>query len=73
MKTLSGKTLEEIAIERLKTFEPPEGYWVAYSGGKDSERPCCVEEIVVYVKMAIKIARQNGLGQALQAKETDGK
>lgn len=37
MKTLSGKTLEEIAIERLKAFEPKEGYWVAYSGGKDSD------------------------------------
>ena len=37
MKTLSGKTLEEIAIERLKGFQPPEGYWVAYSGGKDSD------------------------------------
>ena len=37
MKTLSGKTLEQIAIERLKAFEPDEGYWVAYSGGKDSD------------------------------------
>lgn len=26
----------KIAIERLKAFEPPEGYWLAYSGGKDS-------------------------------------
>lgn len=25
-----------IAIERLKYFEPPEGYYVAFSGGKDS-------------------------------------
>jgi phosphoadenosine phosphosulfate reductase len=24
------------AIERLKTYEPPEGYYVAFSGGKDS-------------------------------------
>jgi len=29
--------LSEIAIERLKAFEPAEGYWVAYSGGKDSD------------------------------------
>ena len=36
MNTLYG-TLEDIAMERLKTFEPPEGYWVAYSGGKDSD------------------------------------
>jgi phosphoadenosine phosphosulfate reductase len=26
-----------IAIDRLKTFEPPEGYYLAYSGGKDSD------------------------------------
>lgn len=31
------KNLDDIAIKRLKTFEPPEGYWVAYSGGKDSD------------------------------------
>jgi len=37
MNTLSGKSLEQIAIERLKLFDPPEGYWVAYSGGKDSD------------------------------------
>ena len=36
INTLFGK-LEDIAIERLKTFEPPEGYWIAYSGGKDSD------------------------------------
>lgn len=36
MNSLFGK-LEDIAIERLRTFEPPEGYWVAYSGGKDSD------------------------------------
>lgn len=26
----------QIAIERLKQFEPPEGYYLAFSGGKDS-------------------------------------
>lgn len=36
MNTLFGK-LDKIAIDRLKLFEPPEGYWVAYSGGKDSD------------------------------------
>lgn len=25
-----------LAIERLRSFEPPEGYWLAFSGGKDS-------------------------------------
>ena len=27
----------EIAIKRLQAFEPPEGYYVAFSGGKDSQ------------------------------------
>jgi phosphoadenosine phosphosulfate reductase len=26
----------KVAIDRLKAFEPPEGYWLAFSGGKDS-------------------------------------
>lgn len=28
---------ERTAIERLKAFEPPDGYYLAYSGGKDSD------------------------------------
>jgi phosphoadenosine phosphosulfate reductase len=32
----SGKDKTEIAIDRLKAFCPPEGYYVAFSGGKDS-------------------------------------
>lgn len=32
-----------IAIERLKMFEPPEGYYVAFSGGKDS---CVLKDLV---------------------------
>ena len=32
----TGKSKEEIAIDRIKTFCPPEGYYVAFSGGKDS-------------------------------------
>ena len=37
--TGSGKILDkvELAIQRLKAFEPPEGYYVAFSGGKDSQ------------------------------------
>ena len=31
-----GKTKVEVAIERFRTFEPPEGYYIAFSGGKDS-------------------------------------
>lgn len=27
----------EMSIQRLKAFEPPEGYYVAFSGGKDSQ------------------------------------
>lgn len=26
----------QVAIDRLKAFEPPDGYWLAFSGGKDS-------------------------------------
>lgn len=31
------RTKLEIAIQRLKSFEPPDGYFVAFSGGKDSQ------------------------------------
>ena len=35
--TLFGKLNKvEQAIQRFKTFAPPEGYWLAFSGGKDS-------------------------------------
>lgn len=33
---LEGKTKEQVAIERLRQYEPPEGYYLAFSGGKDS-------------------------------------
>ena len=31
------RTKLDIAIQRLKSFEPPEGYFLAFSGGKDSQ------------------------------------
>lgn len=31
-----GKDKVEQAIERIKTFEPEEGYYLSFSGGKDS-------------------------------------
>lgn len=31
-----GMDMVEVAIERLKAFEPPKGYYLAFSGGKDS-------------------------------------
>lgn len=31
------KDLEKTAIERFKAFEPADGYYLAYSGGKDSD------------------------------------
>jgi phosphoadenosine phosphosulfate reductase len=34
--TLSGQAIDELAIDRIKAFEPEEGYWLAFSGGKDS-------------------------------------
>lgn len=36
-KDLFGHDKVEEAIERIKTFEPPEGYYLAFSGGKDSQ------------------------------------
>ena len=33
---LDGSTRIDQAIARLREFEPPEGYWLAFSGGKDS-------------------------------------
>ena len=31
-----GKNKIEVAIDRIRYFEPPEGYYLAFSGGKDS-------------------------------------
>ena len=33
---LGGRDLVEITLMRLREFEPPEGYHLAFSGGKDS-------------------------------------
>ena len=33
---IDGKDKVQVAIDRLKAFEPPEGYYLAFSGGKDS-------------------------------------
>lgn len=33
---LESKDKVQVAIERIRTFEPPEGYYLAFSGGKDS-------------------------------------
>ena len=37
-----GKTKLESTIERIKAFEPEDGYFVAFSGGKDSQ---CILEL----------------------------
>jgi len=39
---LAGKTKVEISIKRIKFFEPPDGYWLAFSGGKDS---CVIKKL----------------------------
>lgn len=36
MPDLFGKTAEDYSIDVIKEFEPPEGYYLAFSGGKDS-------------------------------------
>ncbi len=33
---IDGKDKIEVALDRLRMFEPPEGYYLAFSGGKDS-------------------------------------
>ena len=33
---MSGLDKVEVAIERLRLYEPPEGYYLCFSGGKDS-------------------------------------
>lgn len=33
---MNGKDKVQVAIDRLKLLEPPEGYYLAFSGGKDS-------------------------------------
>lgn len=33
---LDGQAIDDCAIERLRFHEPPDGYWLAFSGGKDS-------------------------------------
>lgn len=37
-----GKDKVQVAIERLQTVEPPEGFYLAFSGGKDS---CCLKAL----------------------------
>ena len=40
--TLEGQTKDQIAISRLREWEPPEGFYVAESGGKDS---ACIDDL----------------------------
>ncbi|MFA5186395.1 MAG: phosphoadenosine phosphosulfate reductase family protein [Patescibacteria group bacterium] len=34
--TLEGKTIDQVAIDRIREWEPPEGYYLGFSGGVDS-------------------------------------
>lgn len=34
--TFEGKTLDELAIELIRAYEPSDGYYLGFSGGKDS-------------------------------------
>ena len=43
LDTLWGNRVD-IAIERLRIFEPPEGYYLAFSGGKDSQ---CIYHLAI--------------------------
>ena len=35
-QNFNGEDNVQVAIKRIQTFEPPEGYYLAFSGGKDS-------------------------------------
>lgn len=37
-----GKDKIEVAVQRIQEFEPKEGYYLAFSGGKDS---CVIKEL----------------------------
>lgn len=43
---LTGRCVDKVqtAIDRLKAFEPEDGYYLAFSGGKDS---VCIKELAV--------------------------
>jgi phosphoadenosine phosphosulfate reductase len=45
-RIIDGKIVEydkvQVAIQRLQSFEPSDGYWLAFSGGKDS---CVIKEL----------------------------
>jgi phosphoadenosine phosphosulfate reductase len=45
-RIIDGKIVEydkvKVAIQRLQSFEPSDGYWLAFSGGKDS---CVIKEL----------------------------
>lgn len=34
--TFEGKTIDQLAIELIQAYEPPNGYYLGFSGGKDS-------------------------------------
>ena len=36
LPNLFGDKPDDLSIDILRTFEPPEGYWLSFSGGKDS-------------------------------------
>lgn len=46
----------QIAIDRLKAFEPEEGYYICFSGGKDSQ---CVYHLAVQGGGALRRSLQH--------------
>jgi phosphoadenosine phosphosulfate reductase len=50
MKDLFGHDKLEMSIERLKMFCPPEGYYGAFSGGKDS---CVIKELSMMAEIKV--------------------
>jgi len=47
-KGIETKDKVKVAIDRLQAFEPGEGYYLAFSGGKDS---CCIKALAEMAKV----------------------
>lgn len=51
MQNLFGETPEDRAVRIMRMYEPPEGYWGAFSGGKDS---VCLKRVAERAGVAVE-------------------
>lgn len=56
---LTGRVIDKVqrSIERLRAFEPTEGYYLAFSGGKDSVvlKALAAEKLVEIAQLWVRI------------------